>query len=447
MSTLGQQYGGNRDVYEALGYPLEPNYTDYSTRYTRQDIAKAIIDRPVDATWRGGFEVYEADDDRETEFEKAWAELSDRLGLRSVFRRLDKLTGLGKYGVLLLGYDDVSSTQSLAQEVSPTSRRLVYVRPLGEGSAEIAEWETDVRSERYGMPLYYSIKVSRPGGYTSDAIRVHYSRVLHIVDGMMESETEGTPRLEGVFNRLFDLEKLVGASAEMFWRGARPGYKGKIDADAQLTPEDEADLEDQFEEYEHNLRRFLIATGLDIEALAPQVADPSQHVDIQIQMISAVTGIPKRILVGSERGELASTQDITSWREIVVSRREEFAEPLIIRPFIEAMVERGVLPESDSWFVKWADLWAPSEKERVDVGKVRAESVKLWGESPAQDLLPPEVMYEHVLGFSREQTELLLEQRERAIQEEEVALAQAQEEEAQLRQEEGEEGQPQEGEE
>ena len=49
-SQLGLQYGGDRKIYEALGYPKYINYADYMAKYSRQDMATAIIDRPVNAT-------------------------------------------------------------------------------------------------------------------------------------------------------------------------------------------------------------------------------------------------------------------------------------------------------------------------------------------------------------------------------------------------------------
>jgi hypothetical protein len=52
LSTLGKSYGGNRDLYTELGYPLVLNFTDFQARYSRQDIAKACIDRPINSTWR-----------------------------------------------------------------------------------------------------------------------------------------------------------------------------------------------------------------------------------------------------------------------------------------------------------------------------------------------------------------------------------------------------------
>jgi hypothetical protein len=107
MAKLGQQYGGDRDVYEALGYDTNITYDEYATRYARQDIAAAIIDRPVDATWRGGVKLIEAHDEKESTFEKAWLDLYRKFKLNMVFPRIDKLTGIGKYGVLLLGLDGI----------------------------------------------------------------------------------------------------------------------------------------------------------------------------------------------------------------------------------------------------------------------------------------------------------------------------------------------------
>ena len=52
FSNLGlDSYDGSRDIYKALGYPKEITWQNYWARYGRQDIAKAIIDRPVKASW------------------------------------------------------------------------------------------------------------------------------------------------------------------------------------------------------------------------------------------------------------------------------------------------------------------------------------------------------------------------------------------------------------
>lgn len=422
-ARLGSQYGGSRDLYEALGYESATSltYKKYVTQYVRQDIARAIIKRPVDATWGGGITLLESDNENETALEKAWIELSKEFAIITRFARLDRLAGLGEYAVLLLGLDDVRVIDGFKAPVSSGKRQLKYVKPLGEDSVTIVDYVDDPKNERYGMPLHYDITLNLNDDKTQ-SVRVHYSRIIHVPSGeLLESEIKGSPRLQAVFNRLTDLEKIIGGSAEMFWRGARPGFHGKIADDAQMTAATEGTLQDQLDEYEHNLRRFLVTSGIDIETLGSQVADPASHVDVQLQMISAVTGIPKRILTGSEVGDLASSQDKTNWLSMIQSRRDDYAEPVIVRTFINTLIEYGVLPApNEDYTILWADLWAQSEKEKADIGKTRADALAAYGNSlVAQEIIPPETFVKFFLGLSKEEAELVEEMLQNAITAEE----------------------------
>ena len=424
-SALGQQqYGGDRDIYEALGYKVTITFADYLARYTRQDIARAIIDKPVGATWRGVVKVVDTEGEDESPLEKAYDELQNTLKLDSRFNQLDRLSGIGRYGVLLLGLSDVSKPSEFATAVGDNpsaNRRLMYVKPLTEESAKVKTWETDPKEPRYGLPLTYEVVISGEENDSTSNIIVHYSRVIHVTSGRIESETYGTPRLEPVFNRLMDLEKIVGASAEMFWRGARPGYQAKIDPDFTMTTTNKEDLEDQLDEYEHYLRRILVNEGVTYEAMATQVADPSNHVDVLIQMISAQTEIPKRILTGSERGELSSTQDLSAWLATIEARRLEFAEPVIVRQFVDRMIVLGILPAptKGEYTVQWEDLFALTDKERVEIGKSRATALKEYALSPvAEAILPPGAFLEHIMGFSEQEIANIILQQEDVIREE-----------------------------
>lgn len=413
-SNLGTDtYGGDRDIYNALGYPKIISAQNYKDRYARQDIAKAIIDRPVKASWKGDIQVIENIKPEETAFEKKWVEIFDGLKLKSIFIRADKLTGLGRYSVLLLGLDDTSTLESFAKPVKKGAK-LLYVKPLSEESAPIDTFDENVTSERYGLPLTYNVKVSlKTGGETTTerTVKVHYSRVVHIVEDLMESEVYGTPRLQVVYNRLVDLEKIIGGDGEMFWRGARPGYTGQVDKDYQMTPEAFTAMQSQIDEFENNLRRILVNEGIKYDALAQQIADPTNHVDVNIQMISAVTGIPKRILMGSERGELSSAQDKQEWISYVTSRREEQNEPMILRPFIDKLIEIEVLPKpADPYIVVWDKLFSLSDKEKMEIGKMRAEALSSYANNPMiSELIPLEVFTQYFLNFDETTTEHIMD--------------------------------------
>jgi len=421
MSRLGKQYDNDRDVYEALGYPTTIEYKDYAVRYSRQDMAKAVIDRPVKHTWKGSLHLIESEDDNETMFEQAWDDLNKKLKLKNKFIRTDKLCCLGTYSILLLGLDDIRFSSDFINPVSSGKRTLLYVRPLGENNVTIHSYDNDPKSERYGLPVQYDITLEEKGSGKSYVLRTHYSRIIHITRELLESEVKGIPYLESVYNRLMDLEKLVGGSAEMFWRGARPGYHAKVDPEYKMTNAVEDDLKAQFDEFEHKLRRILTTEGISIEALAAQVFDPKNHVDVQIQMISAVTGIPKRMLMGSERGELSSTQDQNEWDSFIQTRREEHAEVNIVRPFVDACIRYGILPipSTEDYQVGWSDLFAHGEKELAEVGKIRASALKEYASIPvAEEVIPVEAFLDMFLGLSQDQINLIKEMREAAIGEE-----------------------------
>jgi hypothetical protein len=220
----------------------------------------------------------------------------------------------------------------------------------------------------------------------------------------------------------------------MFWLGARPGYHLSVRDNANLNQGDLDAVKDQVDEYEHNFRRFLKTKGLDITPMAPQVQDPSPTFETAISAISAVKGIPKRILLGSERGELSSGQDRTEWLEKIQSRRDEYAEQQIVRPFIDRCIMAGALPSpmEEDYEVQWQDLFALSDREKADVGKVRAEALKAYGSVPGlQDIIPVESFVELFIGLPKEQAEKIIEridemaleeQRQRPTEEEEEII-------------------------
>jgi hypothetical protein len=406
-SQLGVQYGGKRDLYNVLGYKNDLTIQDYVVKYNRLDIAKAIIDRPIEECWRNGFIVKENMEEGDTVFEKSFLKLYKDFNLKDIFIRIDKLTCLGKYGVLLLGFNDTNNMSDFQNPVSINKNlKLNYIKPLREDSSLIASWETRTSSPRLGQPKLYNITLQSPSGNSSTTFTVDHTRILHITKDLMESTVYGTPQLRSVFNRLDDLEKIVGGSAEMFWKGARPGYQA-VTKDGYSLPTDMADtMKEQLNEFENNLRRVLTLDGVEMKGLNIQVSSPIEHVKVQLQMISAETAIPLRILTGSEVGELASSQDRNNWLETVHTRRTDHAEPNIIDKFIKIMMEYNILPKVDTYTVVWSDLFSLSEKSKVDIGNKRAMAIEAYLRNPmAIGMIPPKEFVKIALGLDKTQLE------------------------------------------
>ena len=416
---LGESFEGDRELYSACGYPMTITFQRYKGRFTRQDIAKRIISAYPDATWRGEPDVYETEDNKETEFEKAWNQLMKDIHVYHYLNRVDRISGIGRYGILLLGFDDGKPFNQPVESAT----QLLYLQPYAENHAAIAELVTDRKDKRYGLPLYYKMKMGSgqneigPKLTTTIEERVHWSRVIHVAEGCTESDVYGTPRLECVYNRLQDIETIVGGSAEMFWRGGFPGYA--FEAEAGTTLQSTAALEDEIEAYMHGLTRVLRLQGIKANALTTQIANPKFHVEAQLQLISGATGIPVRILTGSERGELASSQDKSNWEDRVDERRKNFAGPSILSPLIDRLVDVGVLPEPKEYTVQWPDIGALDAKEQAEVAKNKSDALASYVKCGADSVIPPQQFLTSILGYSDEEATAMLEASVEMIKEEE----------------------------
>lgn len=396
----GQHFGGRRDLYDVCGYPANIEPKHYLAQYTRGDLAARIVDAYPDATWRETPTVKPtgAQDGDDNPLQLEIEKLDAQFGFWSTLARLDRLTGLGHYGVLLLGLD---GGRPLQETVTGGNFRLIYLAPSGEVQAEVMAWEVDARSPRYGKPLRYRITTGPDWtgvGGAQQSLTVHWSRVIHVAEKSLDDESIGLPRLERIFNRVMDCEKLLGGSAEIYWQNAANTRAWEADPEVEWDPQEQKDMEAQFEELYHGLRRDLRLRGVTPHNLAASVTDPKGHVDVQLDFIAGATGIPKRILIGSERGELSSEQDENNWAARVAERRTDHATPKIIRPTIDRLIRYGVLPDVGEYEVEWPESDALGEEKRAQIAKTKAEAVSFYVSIPGADYVVPPQEFRRWLG-------------------------------------------------
>lgn len=434
MSSIGKSFDGERDLYTVLGYPVDLNFENFTNIYDREGIPKRVNDAPCNALWRMPPRIFDVGEAKLSTFETAWHEILENLGLWNKFNRADKLLGFGEYSVLVLGFKDAQTQDDLAQPVKKNAE-LLYIQCFSSEHAQIDRLNRDPADPRFGLPELYKVHQSTAVDETlsdstslNQSFVVHWDRVIHLVEDNLFNEVFGNPRLENPYNRLIDIDKIVGGSAEMYWKGARPGYHAAIDPEAQWDEDDPTTttIKSKLDDFEHGLRRTLLLQGIDITALETQVSDPSAHLDAQLQIISASTGIPKRILTGSERGELASSQDRANWDDVIEGRRIDFGTPIVIRQFIDRLIEIGTLPtpENNEYTVDWPNLRTPSDKEKAEVGKIRADAIKSYTQAPgASTIWAMESFLRKGMGFTEEESQeaLLLFEVAQAEEEEELA--------------------------
>ena len=391
----GQTFGLKRDIYRALGYRPILKPQDYWDRYRRGGIAKRIVEAFPKSTWRGGAEIVESDDaETDTAFEQACVALDQRLHLWQMFLRADIQAGLGHFSLILLG--GPGKFEDPLERCPPDA--LKYLATFPERDITIESLVNDPTDERYGLPDYYIVNyiqnvIARPMSLTG---RIHYSRIVHVVEGSLDHPLFGPPRLESVWNYLDDLTKCVGGGSEAFWKRVDGGKQLKLDPTLPMpTAEQRQELHNQIEEYTHELRRVLTTRGVDIQDLGSNVSSFAPQVSSIMDLIASTTGIPQRILMGSERGELASTTDQSNYDDRIEDRRNDFAEPSVVRPFIDRLIALGTLPTPKEYHVRWPEIKNMNDAQRMAMALQAATLNQTAGES----VITNAEIRDNILGF------------------------------------------------
>lgn len=580
-----QMLDPRRNLDDDCGYP-DPNTLDpwyYRDLYDREPVAERVVALMPKECWQISPEVYEDEDpDETTPFEDAWDNLSKQLrGDGSYFQdeegspvweylyRADKLSGIGNFGVLLLGFDDgrplyepvegvVSSepvanahaismpyvsqedvtyakrtegdrksklTVNLASPVSssgkvykdgrleplstlgtdaqyfepmagpaefpsvkPSSkkRRLLFLRAFDHSLVQVSQYEGNILNPRFGQPVMYRVTLNDPREYMNTGaglslatVQVHWSRVLHVADNLNASEVMGAPRMRPVLNPILDVKKVRGGSAEMYWKGAFPGIA--LSTHPQLggdVPVDSDSMKGMMENYANTLQRYLLLVGMSANTLSPTVVDPTTQVNVQIEAICVQLGCPVRVFRGSERGELASTQDDSAWNDRLRHRQNNYITPRMIVPFVDRLILVGVLPvpkkrRTDSpdlstaqeapkpafstssqetgrprvppafsrnaetgkldrsvkesgtrdeskggYSVRWSDLDSLGEKDRAGIAAQYTTALAAYISGGVEALVPPKSFLTHFVNFDEEEAQAILDEAERHQEEE-----------------------------
>ena len=297
-----------------------------------------------------------------------------------------------------------------------TKRKLLYMRVFDESLIQITRYEADTTNSRFGQPVMYLVTINDPKemhsgiGLTTATISVHWSRVIHVADNLNSSEVFGVPRMRPVWNRLCDLKKLYGGSAEMYWKAAFMGLAlethPQLGGDVQL---DITELRQQLERYQNSLQRYLAIEGTHVNPLAPQVVSPADHIDKEIEAICVQLDVPKRKFMGSERGELASSQDDGDWNGTLMERQTNYLTPKIIIPFVDRLIMIGILPPPTQYKLKWPDLNSLEADEQAQIGLQQTQAIAAYMQGGCDALISPQDYLVYVLGFDEEEAEAILD--------------------------------------
>ena len=434
-----------RDIAKECGHPDSFSAAEYKLLYARDPIACRVVQLMPLAVWQQPPKITEQQTRKETPFKKAFTEVGKSLRGRSWFesetinplweycRRADEVCGIGSYGVILLGIKDgktldlpVDGVDEFGRQVtskakSPVDRKLLFLQCFDESCASITKYETDPRNPRYGLPVEYLLTFNSltdtVQGQSASTATVHWTRIIHIPCNVTSSEVFGTPRMRPVLNRLLDLGKLYGGSAEMFWKAAFMGLsiESVPGMDGMALDIDEEDLKAKINDYQNGLQRYLALIGLQAKSLAPQVSEPTSHIDIQVEAICIQLNVPKRKFTGSERGELASSEDDGDWNDSLRGYQNSHSTPRIAVPLTDRLIMTGCLPQPTSYGLEWPELETMNEIDKATVLFNRTNSMSVFIKDSVEALMDPLDYLTREMGYTKEEAEAILEASDGAL--------------------------------
>lgn len=415
------------NIERECGYPRVISKASYRDMYERNGVASRVVDVFPNECWSIPPRVYEKKDaDTPTAFDIAWQKINDSIepedpdsecdvSLLHYLHRIDKVSGVGAYGLLLYGLDDgldlIEPVEGIDDNggYDPTNAyQLKYLRVFDETCIEIAKYETDTNSARYGRPYYYNIKMTDPktmetgnwgAGADNTIQKIHWSRVQHVADNRVCSEIYGIPRMKRVWNYLVDLLKVGGGSAEMFWKGGFPGYAFETQPDALGNVNiDTKSLREELDKYWSGLQRYMALKGLTAKSLTPQVASPEYHIAGLLKFISIAIEVPMRVFIGSEEAKVSSTQDSLTWNKRLSNRQQKYITPKIIRPCINRLIKYGVLPRPEAFYIDWQDLNTVTDLDKSTIMLQETEALQAYVLGNVQNLVSPEDYFIYFMG-------------------------------------------------
>jgi hypothetical protein len=394
-----------RDHYDTFGWPKDPDDEDYLALYLRNAFARVVVDKPAFTTWRVEPAIHDVDQDGErnedSDFETDIQKLFRGHDLRSYFERVDRVAGVGEHGALAISFADVSGDMEAwerdAREADLTSLDDINtLKPLLQTQIDDIGWGGP-DSERWGKPEYYSVDwsddIDAGAGGERGPLKIHWTRIIDIpATRLLDDETLARPRVEPVLNNLLDIEKTLGSSAELSYRGADYGLHLNFDpAEVDVTQLDTDEMRDEFQRWYHGLQPEFKTVGAELSALGGDTIDPSPIVDNNLKAIYAQTGIPKREFIGNQQGEQSGAeQDEKSYFGTIAERQDHYATPYIVRRTIDRFRTVGILPDLSGvmYEVNWPDLAELSELEQSEIAYNRARAAKNVAPQGNTDLLP-----------------------------------------------------------
>ncbi|WP_312423679.1 DUF1073 domain-containing protein [Kosakonia cowanii] len=374
-------------LWDEFGYPDSLEFDRYYRAYERNAVAYAAVHKLLESCWMDNPTIIDGEEAKEatktTEWEKSVTKLMKKHW--SKIKDADRRNLVGRYSALLMQFRDGREwSQPVDRSVVGRlkDKSIVKLIPAWESQVKPGNFDTDTLSETYGQPVSYNFNeqpVGDDGTYGPvRGVTVHPERIIILCEGAEDDNIlSGVPFLRAGYNKLLDLEKVSGGSAEGFLKNASRqigiAFDKETDMKAIQAQAEKAGFKDVGEALNEKMSRFNKGTDAAVALQAGQLsvlsvaaADPKPTWEVTANEFAASIQCPFTIQFGQQTGRLASDEDKTDWAKRCNGRRWGF-QSSVIEKVLERFWTLGVIdpPSSGEITLAWSDLLAPSEKEKI----------------------------------------------------------------------------------
>lgn len=439
FGTSRYSFDSRRDIYAECGFPDCKELTPDRARllYERDALAARVVEVWPRECWKVLPSIYEIESSKaQTPFEISIENISSRLtsepgyykdeeniGFMECLIRSDITAGIGRFGIILIGINDnkdLSEPVDIAPSTTGALDRLTFLRVFDESLVKITSRETNRFSPRWGQPTSYNITFDNPEDYGAfgsisaglSSSRVHWSRVVHIVDSPVSNEIVAPYRIKPVLNDILTAQKSRWGSGEMFWNGASP--KLSFETHPQLGGDvsiNKTRMRNQIENALRGLQQWWSLVGMTAKPIAPVATDPKPFVDVSIQSICIKTGVPLPIFIGYEVGENAGTMNTVEWNKRLKERQNRQITTRNICPLLNRLINIGILATpTQGYKIDWPDITANTDKDKAQLQSFRINTVVAYIKNGLDQIIPPVEFLIKFLEMKEDEARMLVEQ-------------------------------------
>ena len=383
LSNLGTSHGGKRSTYDVYGYPQRYDFIDGYNAIRREGIASRIVKGVPRSCWRNGFEIKTG-----SKYEPGDTILADEInqlaqrGLFQYLERADILNRIGNFSVLFVGIGDGQDFSEPLQTARGNAAETIYFRAFAYDGVNVARYDLDPESERFGLPDVYQLEIRGRGDtektQQTKVIMAHHSRVVHLAENLLDNDVEGVPELEPVYNRILDIDKATGGAAEAYFRNARGKVAFEIDPEFSTSLLDDPAAKESFDEagkkFTNDWQDQITAVGSKVSSIQTPHYSPLDTIKTALWSISGYTGMPIRILTGEGAGQYAGSEDRLTYNSLIQDRQDHTCSIWVTR-LLEIFETAGLLTLPDEYIIDWPLDEPLNEMDRATLANTKADTL------------------------------------------------------------------------